>query len=72
MEHDTAGGCLGAEPTAVVRWRGQGCRAVSGELLEEAMRAWIDMENPSDVLVHGKHIIDDSDELPIVRHSGEW
>lgn len=38
---------------------------------DSALRAWIDRENPSDVLVHDKDIIDDSDEWPIVRHGGE-
>lgn len=36
-----------------------------------ALKAWIDKENPSDVLVHDDETIDDSDEWPIVRHGGE-
>ena len=36
-----------------------------------ALKAWIDRENPSDVLVLDEDIIDDSDEWPIVRHGGE-
>ena len=34
-------------------------------------QAWIDWENPSDVLVHDDETIDGADEWPIVRHGGE-
>ena len=36
-----------------------------------ALTAWIDREEPSDVLVHDEDIIEDSDEWPIVRHGSE-
>ena len=36
-----------------------------------ALKAWIDGENPSDVLVDDEETIDDSDEWPIVRHGDE-
>lgn len=36
-----------------------------------AQKAWIDRENPSDVLVYDDETIDDDDEWPTVRHGGE-
>jgi len=36
-----------------------------------ALKAWIDRENPSDVLVHDDESSYEPEEWPIVRHGGE-